>query len=318
MSIRALFSRADGTDADVDLADITSRRVKADELLWVDVTAPTEDEISALRESLPLSDESVEALTSVLAEPAARVLDDGVEVVVLALDREPDATSVPLQVLIGDGWVVTRHDDEIAFLEGHRHAIQDQRDVGRLTPVEFLASLLDWHVEAFLDVAERLEREVDELDDAALRTERDLLDRLVAMRRRIARVRRVISAHNEVAAELSRPDFLPERARHGMDALVAVGKRLSRAAEAVSNAREMLIGTFDVHMTRTAQRTNDTMRLLTLASVILLPSVVLAGIMGMNFKVGLFEDPNLFWVVIGAMLGMAAATLGVARWRGWL
>jgi magnesium transporter len=45
-------------------------------------------------------------------------------------------------------------------------------------------------------------------------------------------------------------------------------------------------------MTRTAQRTNDTMRLLTLASVILLPSVVLAGVMGMNFKVGLFEDPG--------------------------
>jgi magnesium transporter len=75
---------------------------------------------------------------------------------------------------------------------------------------------------------------------------------------------------------------------------------------------------FDVHMTRTAQRTNETMRLLTLASVILLPSVVLAGIMGMNFKVWLFEQPNLFWVVIGLMIAMAAATVGVARWRGWL
>jgi magnesium transporter len=138
------------------------------------------------------------------------------------------------------------------------------------------------------------------------------------MRRRIARVRRVLAAHNEVAAELSRPDFLPESARHGLDALVAVGKRLARAADAVSNAREMLIGTFDVHMTRTAQRTNDTMRVLTLASVILLPSVVLAGIMGMNFKVGPFEDPNLFWVVIGVMLAMAAVTIGVARWRRWL
>ena len=80
----------------------------------------------------------------------------------------------------------------------------------------------------------------------------------------------------------------------------------------------MLIGTFDVHMTRTAQRTNDTMRVLTLASVILLPSVVLAGVMGMNFKVGLFDDPNVFWVVIGIMLAMAAAAVGIARWRGWL
>jgi len=60
------------------------------------------------------------------------------------------------------------------------------------------------------------------------------------------------------------------------------------------------------------------MRLLTLASVILLPSVVLAGIMGMNFKVGLFDEPNLFWVVIGIMGAMAVAALGIARWRCWL
>ena len=159
---------------------------------------------------------------------------------------------------------------------------------------------------------------MDELDDAALRTERDLLDRLVAMRRRTARVRRVIAAHHDVAAELSRPDFMPESARHGADALAGVAKRLDRAGDAVLHAREMLIGTFDVHMTRTAQRTDETMRLLTLASVILLPSVVLAGIMGMNFQVGLFEDANLFWVVIGMMLAMGAAPVGVARWRGWL
>jgi Mg2+ and Co2+ transporter CorA len=138
------------------------------------------------------------------------------------------------------------------------------------------------------------------------------------MRRRIARVRRVISAHNDVAAELARPDFLPDGARHGVDALAAVGNRLARAGDAIANAREMLLGTFDVHMTRTAQRTNDTMRVLTLASVVLLPSVVLAGVMGMNFKVGFFDDPNTFWIVIGAMIAMAAGSIGVARWRGWL
>ncbi len=80
----------------------------------------------------------------------------------------------------------------------------------------------------------------------------------------------------------------------------------------------MLIGTFDVHMTRTAQRTNDIMRVLTLASVILLPSVVLAGVMGMNFKVGLFENANLFWLVLLVMGVMAVATVGVARWKRWL
>jgi magnesium transporter len=319
VSSRALLFHADGADTDIDPADIASRRVKSDELLWVDLQSADPTELGTIKAALKLTDDSASVLAEIPPKPRAIVHDDGVEVATLAPNTDPDANPVPLQILLGDGWVVTHHDADIPFLAEHREAIQDRREVGRLTPVEFLVSLLDWHVDAFFHVAEQLENEVDDLDDAALGAERnDILSRLVAMRRRIARARRVIVAHREIAAELSRPDFLPESASHGAEALTAVAIRLERAGEAVANAREMLIGTFDVHMTRTAQRTNDTMRILTLASVILLPSVVLAGIMGMNFKVWLFEDPNLFWVVIGIMLAMAAATLGISRWRRWL
>jgi Mg2+ and Co2+ transporter CorA len=204
------------------------------------------------------------------------------------------------------------------FLDERRERVMDQREVGLLTPFDFLASILDWHVDSFFAAAQEFEREVDRLDEAALRSDRDLLDRLVHMRRRIARVRRILMPHRGVLAELARPDFLPELDDAQRRLLAQVQRRLDMAAEAVAHAREMLIGTFDVHMTRTAQRTNDIMRVLTLASVVLLPSVVLAGVMGMNFRVGMFENANLFWVVIGLMLVMAVSTLLWARWRRWL
>ena len=59
----------------------------------------------------------------------------------------------------------------IAFLEEHRERIQDQREVGLLSSVEFLADVLGWHVDAFVHAAEQLEHDVDELDDAALGTD---------------------------------------------------------------------------------------------------------------------------------------------------
>jgi magnesium transporter len=237
---------------------------------------------------------------------------------VLAPVSELDERPSPMRILVGQRWVVTQHTEAVPFLEERRETIRDDRPVGRLTPVEFLVSLLEWHVDTFFRVAEGLEAEIDELDDAALGTERDLLQRLVRMRRRIGAVRRILTRHRETFAELSRPDFLPDLDDHDTEALAEVARRLDRAGDAVAHTREMLIGTFDIHMTRTAQRTNDIMRILTLASVILLPSVVLAGIMGMNFKVGLFEQPNLFWVVIGIMVVMAAGAVATARWRGWL
>jgi len=61
-----------------------------------------------------------------------------------------------------------------------------------------------------------------------------------------------------------------------------------------------------------------TAKLLTLVTVILLPATLLAGVMGMNFKVGLFEHAWLFWVVVGTMLLIAALVLSLARVRRWI
>ncbi len=88
--------------------------------------------------------------------------------------------------------------------------------------------------------------------------------------------------------------------------------------EAAREAKESTRGSFDLLVARIGQRTNDIVKLLTLVTVILLPASVLAGVMGMNFKVGLFDLVWMFWVVIGAMLGIAVLVLSIARNRHWI
>ncbi len=317
MAIRALLSRADGSDVEVELDGWEPGEVE-NELLWVDLDRPTGDELDTLSRTLHLDNGLRDTFGSTPTAPDAVIHDGTIAVAILALAHELTDEPVALRILIGKGWVVTHRTADVPFVDDHRERICDQREVGRLTSVEFLASLLDRHVDTFFAAAESLEDEVDELDDAALRSDRDLLRRLVAMRRRIARVRGVLTPHRELAAELTRPDFMPRADDRADSALTAVGQRFDRASDAMARVREMLLGTFEVHMTRMAQRTNDTMRVLTLVSVILLPSVVLAGIMGMNFQVALFDQAELFYVVIGLMVVMAVVTLAVARSRGWL
>ncbi len=318
MSIEALLSKSDGSDETIDLRAWQSRMIASDELLWIDAEALDADEIAIVRRAVGLSDKASESLETDRDRPVATVLEDAVEVVVLALADDDGDEPVALQIILGDEWVITRHEKPLPFLAEHRERISDQRDVGQLTPVQFLVSVLDWHIDRFLHAAEELERRVEELDDAALRREEDLLQSLVRMRRRIARVRRILGMHREVFAEMVRPDFIADMEEADTQALAHVNGRLERAIQALAQVREQLIGTFDIHMTRTAQRTNDIMRVLTLASVVLLPSVVLAGIMGMNFKVGLFDEANFFWAVVAAMVAMAVGAIATARWRGWL
>jgi magnesium transporter len=93
---------------------------------------------------------------------------------------------------------------------------------------------------------------------------------------------------------------------------------VTQAADAAREAKDSTRGSFDLLVARIGQRTNDIMKLLTLATVILLPATVLAGIMGMNFQLGLFDMVWMFWAVIAAMLGIAVLVLSVARHRRWI
>jgi magnesium transporter len=60
------------------------------------------------------------------------------------------------------------------------------------------------------------------------------------------------------------------------------------------------------------------MKTLTIISSIALPAIVLAGVMGMNFKLPFFDENTNFYVVIGAMVALSVAILAYARWRTWI
>src|SRR5688500_1322862 len=94
--------------------------------------------------------------------------------------------------------------------------------------------------------------------------------------------------------------------------------RFESTVQEARDAREAIVGSFDVLIARDGHRTNDIMKVLTLTSVILLPGALIASVMGMNFKVGLFDEALLFWVVIGLIAALAPITLGLARQRQWI
>lgn len=318
MTIRALLSASDGSDREVDLRDWRGEPVPDDHLLWIDVTGDEAEDLELVRDALGLDETAAEAMRERLRLPGASVLRGIVQLTLLWLDNEELDEPVPIQILAGEGWVISRHSEPLQRLDERRQKIMDQREIGSLRSVEFVVAILGWHVDGFFLVAEQLERAVDRLDEQALSSDRDLLGRLVEMRKRIARARHLAGLHTDVYAEITRPDFLPALEDRDRALLARANERLERAIAAIANVRELLIGTFDVHMTRTAHRTNDIMRVLTWTSVILLPAIVVAGIMGMNFRVDFFERPELFWVVIGFMVATAAVTLLIARWKGWL
>ena len=79
--------------------------------------------------------------------------------------------------------------------------------------------------------------------------------------------------------------------------------RYSKTMASVETARDLVNGSFDVYTSRVAHGTNETMRLLTVVTVILGTLAVVAGVLGMNFKADLFASDNGFWWAVGGIPG---------------
>ena len=222
-----------------------------------------------------------------------------------------------LDLVAGHDWVVTVHDGPLEALHRLDTVTEGETRFGAMDAAGLMAAIADEVVAGYFSLVEGIEREIDELDERALRRrpKNDILFRIVALRRRIGLIRRTLAPHRVAFAALARPEMqLHDELGRPWPGLT---DRLDRAVEAVENLRDLLLGTFDIYMGRAAQDSNETMKVLTLTSAVLLPAVVLAGVMGMNFKLPFFDDTSNFWIVVGAMAAFAVSLLVVAKWRRW-
>lgn len=297
-------------------------------MLWVDVDREADDDrvLTEVAEALDLSDAHVdrvraEAGRSFLTRTAERfhLTLESLE----AVDAESEGSRDPLvrreiDLIAGPNVILTVHTGPVAALDRFRGGLEGETRLGLLTAGDLMSSLVDEVIVGYFLLAEVIEQEIDVLDQRALRGRRgdDVLGDIVELRRRIGFVRRTLAPHRDSLSTLALPE---------MHANKTVGEpwpglvdRIEAAMGAIESLRNGLLGTFDIYMGRASQHANDVMRTLTLLSAVLLPAVVLAGVMGMNFQMPFFEDVGNFWVILAGMGGLAVAILGIARWRGWL
>ena len=294
-----------------------------DQLLWLALRDPTEQDVAALQKVLELSDENAHRL---LEPPSRASLTDAGErlhVTLYAAGVEgAEPVLVPVECALGPNWIVTAHGEKVAMLEEFRERAEGGGQVGALDAPSFVAAIFEWIVAGYFRAFEAVESELEELDARVMSsTPKDVsadLARLVELRRSIGTLRRALSPHREVVVALQHPELDALSTEDSAERFAALESRLTQALDAARETKESTFGSFDLLVARIGQRTNDIMKVLTLASVILLPATVLAGIMGMNFKVGLFDQAWMFWVVIAAMFGIAALVISVARSQRWI
>jgi magnesium transporter len=319
MSETILFDRDQVEHLD-DLDD-RPRRLGRGKLLWVDVDRESEDGANEVAEAFGLDTRTRECLAS--SAERAVFHDHGryIHVTTYAPNEEDEGELIALECVVSEHWVVTAHNDPIPVLEEFAERVSGSGDTGSLDGPGFLAALLEWVLGAYSAAFERIEQRLEEFDIQAMRGDGDAdkdIERLVEMRKEVGKLRRALAAHRTALVSLTHPELEALGDNKSGERFGSLLSRFESTTQEARDARDAIVGSFDVLIARDGHRTNDIMKVLTLTSVILLPGALIAGVMGMNFKVGLFDQPWLFWIVIAAIVAIAPVTLGLAKQRKWI
>ena len=302
-----------------DLDDAPSR-LRRSQFLWVDT-----DELTAeLAERLASTLRVDERRAHEMLDHGVRGFRDGYDFVRVSM-RTPTTESASevtrLTCVVGDHWALTAHDQPVAVLDDLAELAAGSGSTGQLTGPSFLAMLFEWVLNGYSSSFEQIEEELEVIDERAMRGSESAeshIEPLVELLRRAGRLRRDLASHRTALLALTQPELEALGDEQAAERFRRLLDQFDSAMQTARDARASVVSSFDVLIARTGYTTNEIMKVLTLASVILLPGTLLAGVLGMNFKVPLFTHPQLFWVVIALILAIALVTPTVAKLRRWI
>lgn len=303
------------------------QHLSTSQVLWLDLQDASHEQAAEVFEALDLGDATELRLGDPDKAPEVDQHEGHLRVTAVAVsddERDPERERIVVDCFVGSSWVLTVHTADIAALDEFRRVAEGRGEVGLLDAPSFLATVLEWVVTSYLHAFDEVEESLDEFDVKALanlsKNPEEEMRVLSAARRRVGRLRRTLAPHREVFATLSHSEFDPISSQESAERFLALTARVDAALASARDARDGIASSFDVLIVRTEHRTNEIMKVLTLASILLLPGALLAGVAGMNVNFGTqtFVNSFLFWIVVTAIIVIALATLTFARLRRWI
>ena len=318
--VHAFLYDADGEDREIGLDDLASWHRGETQLLWLDLQAQDDACIDQVWQSLELPERTRTAVGNGGTVPA---LGGGdvfwVRVLAVGPENGSRRKGVVLTIVAGEHFVLTLHDEPVAYLDEMRKREDIDSHVGALSAESFTVALLDGHLSTYFDAVADFEKEIEKLEIQILAARRlDCLPKLRELRKSASRLRRMLAPHRTVYGGLSRPDFRPDGGKEIDRRFETLDAHFERAMDVVENARELVVGSFELFSSQTALQTNNSMAVLTFATVVLGVMAVLAGMLGMNFQAAFFETKSLgFFIASGVMVLLGVVALAIGRAKRW-
>jgi magnesium transporter len=291
--------------------------------LWIDVSTDTTNshsDLERLQQSFCLDEDAIRAIKNGSKRSQARILKDHIFTIFLDLQyrniKEIDANAI--YFFLGRGWLITIHGKNIdlvkmgkkAFLKKNTRILESSVDA-------LFYSLLAALVEKYEQLLTAVELRVLEFEkQSQYRPTKKTLHMLDLLSKQAILLRRHFWRARNTISFLS----YAEQDNEDVKYLKMVDDDITQLIDMIESYRETMNSTREVFAGSISLRTDNTMRILTVFSVVLLPLSLVTGIFGMS---GFHLDnisyvPGGFAVVAGVLAAIATISLVIFWKRGWI
>jgi magnesium transporter len=319
----SVYVHANGETKTADRVDRAWLDPASGAILWVDLSQPTAEDGRILSDLFRFHPLSVEDALSAIHHPKVEAYDGYLYLILHGIDfqrRRHKFDTHDIDFFVGRNYLVTVHDGRSRSIHKIKELCPKHENILREGPVALLHRIVDAMIENYRPEIEEFEKQLDRLENEAILGSRENLVRtILATKRDISLLRRVVIPQRDVLGRLARREF-PQIGDEMAYRFRDVYDQLVRMTDEALIFQDRITGILEAHLSTISNRLNMVMKVLTVMSTIFLPLTVLTGMWGMNVPLPMFPGGEAvqFWWVSAIMAVIIAAMLFVFRRIRWI
>jgi magnesium transporter len=315
-----LFLR-DQAPREVPIAELAAHSA-AGHFRWLDVSNYAPEELHAIAAQFDLPISAVRIALRPWQRPRLSIYPD--HFFVSSTVARPDVGSYhvhagELDLFVGCNLVVSAHKLPLPFADQLRARVQQSPELVRIEPAFLVYVILDELLAYYGELVRQLQHEVESIEERALQETTDaFLEDLLRFKRYASALSLLASEHREVFEAFVRPDFQWVSGEQIQESFRDLDARLTRLLTEMGAVRDAANGALDIHVSHVAHRTNQVIKVLTMASIVLFLASVLIALFGSNLQSIATSGALVFSVMVVSIVASVGTTFIVFQRRGWL
>jgi magnesium transporter len=288
--------------------------------LWIDIENPTSSEIFNIEQSFNLDNKAVEMLQNKSKKSQIRVLENHTFTIFLQMRYKSieNLDTEAVYFFLGRGWLITIHSSEVNLIKTVRKMFAERNKRIIESPIDALYYyILSNMIEKYEQLLTAMELKILDFEKESLyRPTRTTLENLDTLSKQAIVLRR----HFWQARHVMNFLIHMEEDKDDIKYLQIVYDDINQIIDLVESYRDTINSTREIYAGSISLQLNDTMRILTIFSSILLPLTFLTSIFGMEgFDLNnIHSIPQGFTVLLIAMAVVSIAMFYMFWKRQWI